>query len=183
MSMETVSRLSTPSRGDWAKAALTNAPTSAVSAPILDERENGQKLAFGAPLFQDARFGILSHSGSPLHLAQDNGGSVGPRSDGQRPRRLFRDDRTPEGGVSRGAAGPYFLGHGSGLVLRRTGRPRRRPALAQRLRGQRLDDRENAERGLRRDDVHPSPARRSGGRDVGRAQSRDDPPGRGAWRA
>src|ERR1700677_1533530 len=134
--MGSVTPLSARRRGDRDKAVLTYAPTSARSAPILDERDDGHKLAFGASLFQDARSGTLSGSGSPLHLAQDDGGSVGPRSDGQRPRRLFRHDRTPEGGLSRGAAGPYFLGHGGGLVLWRTGRPRRRPALAQRLRAQ-----------------------------------------------
>ena len=38
-------------------------------------------------------------------------------------------------------------------------------------------------RGLRRNDVHPPPARRSGRRDADRAQSRDDAPGRRTRRA
>src|ERR1700743_1644382 len=134
--MGTASPLSARPRGDRRKAALTSAPTSATPAPIIDERDDGHKLAFDAPLFQDPRSGILSCSGSPLHLAQDSSGRLGRWPDGQRPRRLLRYDRTPEGVVPWGSAGPYFLRHGSGFVLWRTGRSRRRPSLAQRLRGQ-----------------------------------------------
>jgi hypothetical protein len=36
------------------KSVLTYAPTPAASAPILDERDNGHKLAFGASLLQNA---------------------------------------------------------------------------------------------------------------------------------
>ena len=164
-------------------AVCTQASTPASPAGLIGGRDDGCDLAIGASLFQDARPRILPGSGSPLHLAQDRGGTVVDRSDGERPRRLFRHDRAPEGGVPRGAAGPDFLRHGGGFVLRRTGRSRRRPPLAQRLRGQQLDGRENAERGLRRNDVHASSTGRSGRRHPGLAQSRHDAAGRRAWRA
>src|ERR1700735_5056617 len=103
-------------RGDPHKAASIRAPTSVASASINNERDHGHKLAFGSSLFQDARSRSLPGSGSPLHLAQDSRGPVAHRSDRERPRCLFRHDRTPEGGGSRGAAGPYLLGHGGRLI-------------------------------------------------------------------
>ena len=66
-----------PAPGRTAQIRFDAPATSAASAPVLDERDDGHKLAFDPPLFQDARCRPVSGSGSPLHLAQDDGGPVG----------------------------------------------------------------------------------------------------------